>query len=745
MSQVTGVVWQVEKGEVSEAIQYRVTMLGTSDYNAVFPLAYLSDCISTLSAIQVAELDVLVRGTYFQGWKNSQVFHNDVTLSYRDGVGAEMLFYVEYLSDLITTLIAFRTAEGGLPAEDWDSSDPPHTISSEEIDEIFAELVSLPGSEVSGELSAIYARYVYIVTGSEVRPGPAGGTVLWIGGTTRPPAMTQKDVWFKAGPGGPVVPVAPTIATSALNTLTVNAPFSQQLSANGDTPITWTVTSGALPTGMVLSSSGLLSGTPISAGAYNFTVTASNAAGAATQAYTGSVTASAVAPTIVTTSLDPMNQGSAFSQTLSASGTTPITYAIASGTIPGGLTLSSAGVLSGTPSGAGAYNFTVRATNSGGFDDQAFSGTISASSIAPTITTTALNTLTVGTVFSQTLSATGTVPLTWTLSSGSLPAGILLTSNTGVLSGTPTTAGAYNFTITATNSAGSDQQLYTGAVVSAAVAPTITTATLNTLSQNTAFSQTLSATGTTPITWGIISGGIPGIALNTSSGTLSGTPTATGAYSLTVRATNIQGFNDKTYTGNVGAAVVVTHTVFGSSTPSGGTITSHNDGGAWFSHTFYLAPASPAKNWYCHGGRIFIPAGSMLIGQSGHLAVTRQSIALMGGLQVGSGSVTIAFDENKTPIGPLVEGWNEVTWNFPAIPFNTDGTKTDGMMIGAKIGNYYLFSNNYLTSAIQAQDGSAMYLSETGGQPSEAVRCRYSGNTTSSRFYGLDIIVKETP
>jgi hypothetical protein len=743
VSQVSGVFWQVEKGEISEAVQYRITMPGSSDYNAVFPLAFLSDCISTLSAVQVAELDVVVRGTHFQGWKNSKVFHNDVTLSYLDGVGAEMLFYVEYLSDLITTLIAFRTAEGGLPAEDWDSSDPPHTISSEEIDAIFAELVGLPGSEVSGELSAIYARYVYIVTGSEVRPGPAGGTVLWIGGTTRPPAMTQKDVWFKAGPGGPVVPVAPTIATSALNTMTVNAPFSQQLSANGDTPITWTVTTGSLPTGMVLSSSGLLSGTPISAGAYNFTVTASNAAGAATQAYTGSVTASAVAPTIITTSLDPMNQGSAFTQTLSASGTTPITYAIASGTIPGGLTLSSVGVLSGTPTGAGAFNFTVRATNSGGFDDQAFSGTISASSIAPTITTTALTTLTVGTVFSQTLSASGTVPLTWTLSSGSLPAGILLTSNTGVLSGTPTTAGAYNFTITATNSAGSDPQAYTGAVVSAAVAPTITTATLNTLSQNTAFSQTLSATGTTPITWGIISGGIPGIALNTSSGTLSGTPTATGGYTLTVRATNIQGFNDKTYTGNVGAAVVVTHTVFGSGLPLG-TITSHNDGGQWFSHTFYLAPQSPAKTWYCHGGRIYVPAGSMLIGQSGFLAPSRQPVT-SGGLVMGQTTVSYAFDSTKEPIGPLVAGWNEVLWSTGPVLFVTDGTLTDGMMIGAKFGNYYLFSTDAPRAFQQAQDGSALYLSEDGGTTTTSLRTRYNGVMSTSRSYGLDIIVKETP
>jgi PKD repeat protein len=507
---------------------------------------------------------------------------------------------------------------------------------------------------------------------------------------------------------------------------------------------------------MVLSSSGLLSGTPISAGAYNFTVTASNAAGAATQAYTGNVTASAVAPTIITTSLDPMNQGSAFNQTLSASGTTPITYAIASGTIPGGLTLSSAGVLSGTPTGAGAFNFTVRATNSGGFDDQAFSGTISASAIAPTITTTALNTLTVGTVFNQTLSASGTVPITWTLSSGSLPAGILLTSNTGVLSGTPTTAGAYNFTLTATNSAGSDPQAYTGAVVSAAVAPTITTATLNTLSQNVAFSQTLAATGTTPITWGIISGGIPGIALNTSSGALSGTPTATGAYTLTVRATNIQGFNDKIYSGNVGVPVVVEHSIWGAATPPG-VFTTFNDGGGWWSSGFYLAPMNTVRNWYVVGAKLWVPAGSALIGQAGMIGIQRY---ILPDAPQGAQAASENFGGNgyAVTIPSLVAGWNEVRWSQVGqapLPFNSINSPTapydatDFIMIGGMVGNYYLYNTSESPNAIQAADGSAVYLSEfgggaTGGADQEFRRSRFNGQGNNNRNWGLDIIVRET-
>lgn len=81
---------------------------------------------------------------------------------------------------------------------------------------------------------------------------------------------------------------------------------------------------------------------------------------------------SVVAPTITTTSLNALQVGVAFSQQLAATGDT----ATWSGTVPDGLTLSSSGLLSGTPTTAGAYSFTVTATNAGGSDDQVYTGTI---------------------------------------------------------------------------------------------------------------------------------------------------------------------------------------------------------------------------------------------------------------------------------------------------------------------------------------------------------------------------------
>lgn len=104
-----------------------------------------------------------------------------------------------------------------------------------------------------------------------------------------------------------------------------------------------------------------------------------------------------------------------------------------------------------------------------------FENTVAAPTVtAPTITTASLNAGTVGSAFSQTLAADGTAPLAWSVKSGgALPAGLTLDGTSGVVSGTPTTAGAYSVTIVATNSAGSNEKAVSGTV--AAAAPTAPT------------------------------------------------------------------------------------------------------------------------------------------------------------------------------------------------------------------------------------------------------------------------------
>jgi formylglycine-generating enzyme required for sulfatase activity len=170
-----------------------------------------------------------------------------------------------------------------------------------------------------------------------------------------------------------------------------------------------------------------------------------------------------VAPTITTASLPDGTVGTAYSQTFAATGDTPITWSIESGSLPTGLSLAgTTGAITGTPTAAGTSSFTVKATNAAGNDIKEFPITIASvgggSETAPKITTAVLPGGTVGTAYSQTLAATGDTPVTWTIDSGSLPAGLSLAGITGVISGTPTAAGKSTFTVKATNAAGNGKK-----------------------------------------------------------------------------------------------------------------------------------------------------------------------------------------------------------------------------------------------------------------------------------------------
>jgi len=235
----------------------------------------------------------------------------------------------------------------------------------------------------------------------------------------------------------------------------------------------------------------------------------------------------------------------AYSQTLTATGgTAPYTWSITAGALPAGLTLDSAsGVISGTPTVPGTSTFTVTATDSATSPHTA-SLALSITINAMAITTTTLPAATVNSAYSQTLAVVGgTATYTWAVTVGALPAGLTLDGATGVISGTPTTAGTSSFTITVTDSsipAATDSQVFSLVVNPAGTPLSITTTTLPAATFGTAYSQSLAATGgTAPYTWSVSAGTLPsGLSLS-GAGVISGKPLVSGGpIPFTVRVTD---------------------------------------------------------------------------------------------------------------------------------------------------------------------------------------------------------------
>lgn len=396
--------------------------------------------------------------------------------------------------------------------------------------------------------------YSYAYVGAAV-PGLAFTASTLSGAPTAPGTYTFEIVATDTGTTGTGAPysisqpytlvvASPTIAIApaTLPDPVAGAAYSQTLSAGGGVaPYTFAVTAGALPAGLGLSPAGALTGTPTEVGTFSVTVTATDANG---QSGSRGYTLTIATPTLA---LSPaagtlvLSYGAAYTQVFSASGSPgPYTYVLM-GALPPGIGFSG-DTLSGTPTAPGSYPVTVTATDakitSGGQPlsiSQAYTLDVPAPSIA--ITPATLPGATIGAAFSQTLAAGGGVaPYAFSLTGGALPAGVTLTGD-GTLAGTPTAAGTFNLSITATDAFGQSAVQAYAWVVAAPVLTLDPTAGTLAAPYATPFSQTFSAGGGVgPYTYAI-AGALPaGVAF--SGNTLAGTPTVPGSYAIVVTATD---------------------------------------------------------------------------------------------------------------------------------------------------------------------------------------------------------------
>ncbi|GGQ72176.1 hypothetical protein GCM10010166_47590 [Couchioplanes caeruleus subsp. azureus] len=536
-------------------------------------------------------------------------------------------------------------------------------------------IVTFPGTRGSGTGSPIAPLPIqaaggtgaYTWTASDLPPGLSvdAATGVVTGTPTTDGAFAAKitatDSTGMSGATGFTWNVAPAAVVSDPGAVhaTTGIPFSQQMTAaGGKAPYTWSAT--GLPAGLsIKSGTGLVSGTSTVAAAGPVTVTVTDALKIA-----GTVTfpLTVAAPVRIT---EPGNRKDAIGNPVSVpftatDGTAPYTWA-ATG-LPAGLTLDAAtGVVTGTPTTLATHTVTISVTDTG---LRAHSLTLTWTIVPPIVVANPGGQVgPTGVEYSKTMTASGgTLPYRWTATG--LPAGLSIDSATGVITGTPTTAGSQTTKVTVTDVDGVTGSLSfnfaTGVIVTypssrgSATGTPITPLAIK------------AAGGTGTYTW-TATGLPPGLSIDTATGVITGTPSTNGAYTTKVTATDTARVSGATsFTWTIAPAAVIADP---------GQV--HATTGVAVSHTMTATGGKLPYSWSASG----LPAGLSINASSGLISGT-PSTATTGTVKV---TVTDALKIAGTVTFPLtvavpVKVTNPGTQTDPArSPASVTVTATGGV------------------------------------------------------------------
>ena len=530
-----------------------------------------------------------------------------------------------------------------------------------------------------------------------------------------------------SGPPTPVEPGALAIATSTLPSGSRDIFYDVTLAPSGGAPpYSWRLSSGSLPNGLTLASSGRISGKPTTVQTTTPTFRLQDSAvpnaAVVTKLLPMSITA-VPQPTITTPSPLPngiLNQQYQ-STTLTVVGGTPsYTFsATVTPALPSGLTFNAAtATISGIPTATETnITHTFSVTDSFFPTPQTVSKglalTVSRAPLPLTITTN--SPLPGGTVTQQyptpqnpniQLAAIGgTPPLTWDLAPGSpaLPNGLQLSSG-GVLSGTPSTAVNVTPVFRVRDAATSPQQTATkplAIAISLPAALNITTGSLPNGVLNQAYDQTVAANGGSGTrSWSFQGGTIPNLTINSSTGRITGNPTPTGPFTFTVQVTDALFTDSQSYTITITAPLAPSITT--SSLPIGTVNTA-------YSAQLQAINGAPPLNFQPMG----LPFGLTFN------ATPNSSTATITGTPTSSGSQNVTF-----------------TVNDSTVPFNQTGTRTLRLAVNAALT---IDTTSPLPSGCTHTSYGPVILMVSGGTPP------YTWTTTASPALPAGLSITPSP
>ncbi len=387
---------------------------------------------------------------------------------------------------------------------------------------------------LTGTVTGLSPSTTYTASGSFTGAGVVGSASLSFTFTT-------------AAAPPPPAPTTPSWSTgTTLSAATVGSSYSATVSASPVTSYSLIAFSGA--TGGFNVSNNTISGTPTTAGTASFTFRANNSNGTATATAdrTFNITVNPGAAVWSTGSFtETARIGTAYSKTITATGiraTNPYELVGGTGVLPAGLTLNrSTGVITGTPTAGTSqtFNFTVNAYNEAGTATVSPTFTLNRRQPLPTWSDEVLGQPRVATAYSDQVVANNAAA-TNAYSAVGLPAnGLSLNANTGAVTGTPVNTSSFSFTITAKNS---DNETIlknftlTPLALLAVWSDQILTTT--TVRVNQAYTDGVAATNAVGYALQEQETLPPGIALNTGTGAITGTPTTPGTYPFRVVASN---------------------------------------------------------------------------------------------------------------------------------------------------------------------------------------------------------------